>query len=319
MVAGRIDQEKRNLRWQQRELITDNVVGGHTMQLRSISSALISDPVGSEGESFPHVIAVSSGKGGVGKTNIVANLGMALTKLGKRVLILDADLGLGNLDVLLGLVPRHTIEDVLAGTHTFGEIVLKGPGDVYVLPASSGVSHLTTLTESQQVIIQEQLAQFAGGMDVLLIDTGAGISTSVTFFASSADETLVVVSPEPTSLTDAYALIKVLARQYRERRFKILVNQAKSPREAAEVFGKLDVAADRFLHVALELVGAIPHDDYVPMAVMQQKAVLELFPEAPASEAFKKLAKQIVQWPKPALPKSSMQLVWQRSATHAGN
>lgn len=289
------------------------------MELRSRSSALISDPVGSEGESFPQVIAVSSGKGGVGKTNIVANLGMALTKLGKRVLILDADLGLGNLDVLLGLVPRHTIEDVLAGTHTFGEIVLKGPGDVYVLPASSGVPHLTTLTESQQVIIQEQLAQFAGGMDVLLIDTGAGISTSVTFFASSSDETLVVVSPEPTSLTDAYALIKVLARQYRERRFKILVNQAKSPREAAEVFGKLDVAADRFLHVVLELVGAIPHDDYVPMAVMQQKAVLELFPEAPASEAFNKLARQIVQWPKPALPKSSMQLVWQRSATHAGN
>lgn len=289
------------------------------MQLRSRSSALMSDHVGAEGESLPHVIAVSSGKGGVGKTNIVANVGMALTKLGKRVLVLDADLSLGNLDVLLGLVPRYTIEDVLAGTHTLDEIVLKGPGDIYVLPASSGVPHLTTLTESQQVIIQTQLEQFASGMDVLLIDTGAGISTSVTFFASSADETLVVVSPEPTSLTDAYALIKVLARQYRERRFKIVVNQAKSPREAAEVFGKLDVAADRFLHVALELVGAIPQDDYVPMAVMQQKAVLEVFPEAPASEAFRKLARQIVQWPKPVLPKSSMQLVWQRSATHAGN
>ncbi|MDH4152196.1 MAG: MinD/ParA family protein [Nitrospira sp.] len=289
------------------------------MQLKSRSSALISDPIGSDGESLPHVIAVSSGKGGVGKTNVVANVGMALTKLGKRVLILDADLSLGNLDVLLGLVPRHTIEDVLAGTHTFDEIVLKGPADIHVLPASSGVPHLTTLTESQQLIIQAQLAQFASGMDVLLIDTGAGISTSVTFFASSADETLIVVSPEPTSLTDAYALIKVLARQYRERRFKIVVNQAKSPREAAEVFGKLDVAADRFLHVVLELVGAIPYDDYVPMAVMQQKAVLELFPDAPASEAFRKLARQITQWPKPVLPKSSMQLVWQRPATHAGN
>ncbi|MFO0698032.1 MAG: MinD/ParA family protein [Nitrospira sp.] len=289
------------------------------MQLRSRSSALMSGPAGLESEAFPQVIAVSSGKGGVGKTNVVANVGMALTKLGKRVLILDADLGLGNLDVLLGLVPRHTIADVLAGTHTFSEIVLKGPGDVHVLPASSGVPHLTTLTESQQLIIQDQLAQFAGGMDVLLIDTGAGISTSVTFFASSADETLIVVSPEPTSLTDAYALIKVLARQYRERRFKILVNRAKSPREAAEVFGKLDVAADRFLHVVLELVGMIPDDDYVPMAVMQQKAVLELFPEAPASDAFKKLAGQILQWPKPVLPKSSMQLVWQRSATQVGN
>ena len=289
------------------------------MQLRSKSSASVSEPVRWDGESFPQVIAVSSGKGGVGKTNVVANVGMALTKLGKRVLILDADLGLGNLDVLLGLVPRLTIEDVLAGTHTFEEIVLKGPAGIHVLPASSGVPQLTSLTESQQLIIQEQLAQFSGGMDVLLIDTGAGISPSVTFFAASADEIVIVVSPEPTSLTDAYALIKVLARQYRERRFKILVNQAKSPREASEVFGKLDVAADRFLHVALELIGAVPYDDYVPMAVMQQKAVLELFPEAPASEAFKKLARQIVQWPKPALPKSSIQLVWQRSATHVGN
>jgi len=110
-------------------------------------------------------------------------------------------------------------------------------------------------------------------------------------------------------------LIKVLARQYRERRFKVLVNQAKSPREAAEVFGKLDVAVDRFLHVSVELVGAIPYDDYIHMAVMQQKAVSDMFPEAPAAQAFKRLAQQVVQWPKPGLPKSSVQLVWQRSAT----
>ena len=144
------------------------------MQLRSKSPALMSEHVRLEGESFPHVIAVSSGKGGVGKTNVVANVGMALTKLGKRVLILDADLGLGNLDVLLGLAPRFTIEDVLAGTHTFDEIVLKGPADIHVLPASSGVPQLTTLTESQQLIIQEQLAQFAGGSTSDLAAIGAG-------------------------------------------------------------------------------------------------------------------------------------------------
>jgi flagellar biosynthesis protein FlhG len=287
------------------------------MQLRTRRSVLVSDHIEPGSGLSTQVIAVSSGKGGVGKTNVVANLAMALTKLGKRVLILDADLG--NLDILLGLVPQHTIEDVLAGTHTLAQIVLKGPGDVFVLPASSGVPRLTALTESQQLVIQDQLAHLTGEMDILLIDTGAGISPSVTFFASSADETVIVVSPEPTSLTDAYALIKVLARQYRERRFKILVNQAKSPREAAEVFGKLDVAVDRFLHVAIELVGAIPHDDYVHMAVMRQKAVFELFPDAPASQAFRTLAQQIVQWPKPDLPKSSVQLVWQRSTTHAGN
>jgi flagellar biosynthesis protein FlhG len=289
------------------------------MQLRIRRSVLVSDDVDAGGELATQVIAVASGKGGVGKTNVVANLAVSLSKAGKRVLLLDADLGLGNLDVLLGLVPRHTIEDVLVGTHTLAEIMLKGPAGINVLPASSGVPRLTSLTESQQLMIQEQLADLAAEMDVLLIDTGAGISPNVTFFASSADETMVIISPEPTSLTDAYALIKVLARQFRERRFKVLVNQAKSPREASEVFGKLDVAVDRFLHVSVELVGAIPYDDYIHMEVMQQKAVSDMFPEAPAAQAFKRLAQQVVQWPKSGLPKSSVQLVWQRSATHAGS
>ena len=282
-------------------------------------SVLMSEDLSRGDGSSTRVIAVSSGKGGVGKSNVVANLAVALTRVGKRVLILDADLGLGNLDVLLGLVPQHTIEDVLRGTHTLDEIVLSGPAGIHVLPASSGVARLTALTEAQQVMIQEQLAQLTSEMDVLLIDTGAGISPNVTFFASAADETIIVVSPEPTSLTDAYALIKVLARQYRERRFKVLVNQAKSPREAAEVFGKLDVAVDHFLHVAVELVGAIPYDDYVHLAVMQQKALCELFPEAPAAQAFRRLAHQVIQWPRPGLPKSSVQLVWQRAVTPASN
>lgn len=260
------------------------------------------------------VIAVSSGKGGVGKTNVVANLAVSLMKLGKRVLVLDADFGLGNMDVLLGLIPRYTIADVLAGTCPLDEIILKGPAGVQVLPASSGVPHLTALTDAQQLMLQEQLEQLASEMDVLLIDTGAGISPNVTSFASSAHETIVVVSPEPTSLTDAYALIKVLARQYRERRFKVLVNQVKSPREASEVFGKLDTAVDRFLHVAIDFIGSVPDDDYVRFAVMRQKAVAEIFPQSPAAQAFMRLAQQIMLWPKPELPKSSVQILWQRLA-----
>lgn len=289
------------------------------MQLRMRRPVLVSEEVDAGGESPTRVIAVTSGKGGVGKTNVVANLAVSLSRAGQRVLVLDADLGLGNLDVLLGLVPQHTIEDVLVGTHTLAEIMLTGPAGIHVLPASSGVPRLTSLTEAQQLMIQEQLVDLAAEMDVLLIDTGAGIAPNVTFFASAADETLVVISPEPTSLTDAYALIKVLARQYREHRFKVLVNQAKSPREAAEVFGKLDVAVDRFLHVAVELIGTIPDDDYIHLAVMQQRAVSDMFPDAPAAQAFKRLAQQVMQWPKPGLPKSSVQLVWQRSATPAGN
>jgi flagellar biosynthesis protein FlhG len=166
-------------------------------------------------------------------------------------------------------------------------------------------------------MIQEQLEQLAAGMDVMLIDTGAGISPNVTFFASSAHETVIVVTPEPTSLTDAYALIKVLASRYRERRFKVLVNQAKGPLEATEVFRKLDRAVDRFLHVAVEYVGYIPHDDYVPLAVMRQKAVVDLFPDSQAAQAFVRLAQQVMQWPKQNIPKGSVQLLWQR-VVHAG-
>lgn len=149
-------------------------------------------------------------------------------------------------------------------------------------------------------------------MDVLLIDTGAGISPNVTFFASSAHEIVIVVTPEPTSLTDAYALIKVLTRRYRERRFKVLVNQARGPREAAEVFRRLDTAVDRFLQVAVEPIGYVPHDDYVTLAVMRQKAVADLFPDSPAAQAFARLAEQVMQWPLPDLPKSSVQLLWRR-------
>lgn len=280
------------------------------MQSRFVSTAAAE--VMERPRALTHVITVASGKGGVGKSNVVANLAMALSQAGKRVLVLDADLGLGNMDVLLGLVPEYTLEHVLAGTHSLNDVILDGPGGIRVLPASSGVPQLTALTESQQLLLLDQLEQVSESVDVLLIDTGAGISTNVTFFASSAQDSIIVVSPEPTSLTDAYALIKILARQYREHRFKVLVNMAKSPREAMEVFRKLDTAADRFLHVAIEYVGYIPMDDYVPFAVRQQKAFWEIYPDSPAAKAISQLARRVMQWHAPAFPKSSVQLLWQR-------
>jgi len=269
-------------------------------------------PTMDHGSPCTRVITVTSGKGGVGKTNIVANLAVELARVGKRVLVLDADLGLGNIDVLLGLVPRHTLEDVLCGSRHLSDILLQGPAGIQVLPAGSGLPHLTSLTDSQQLILQTELEHVANTVDVLLIDTGAGVSPNVTYFAAAAQEIIVVISPEPTSLTDAYALMKVLCRQHRERRFKVLVNLVKSQREATQTFRKLDVAAERFLNIRLECIGFIPLDDYLPMAVIEQKAVTERFPSSPASRAFVRLAKTISEWPDPQLPKSTVQFLWQQ-------
>ncbi|HXF92866.1 MAG TPA: MinD/ParA family protein [Nitrospiraceae bacterium] len=258
------------------------------------------------------VIAVTSGKGGVGKTNVVANLALALAQVGKKVLVMDADLGLGNIDVLLGLVPQFTLEHVLRGEKSLSDIVLVGPGGIGILPASSGIPQLTALTREQQVILQDELDRLAQSLDVLLIDTGAGISPTVTFFAAAAQEIIVVLSPEPTSLTDAYALIKVLSIQYRERRFRVLVNMAKSARDATEVFLKLQAATDRFLNSSVDYLGFIPADEYVPMAVTRQRAVVNLYPHAPASHAFRRLGNLVAQWKPSPVPKGGVQFLWQR-------
>ncbi|MEW6246976.1 MAG: MinD/ParA family protein [Nitrospirota bacterium] len=258
------------------------------------------------------VITVTSGKGGVGKTNVVVNLALALAKAGKKVLVMDADLGLGNIDVLLGLVPQFTLEHVLRGDKRLSDILLTGPGGIGILPASSGIPQLTALTQEQQVILQDELDRLAQSVDLLLIDTGAGISANVTFFAVGAQEIIVVLSPEPTSLTDAYAVMKVLSTRYRERRFRVLVNMAKSQRDAAEVFRKLVMATDRFLNVSVDSLGFIPADDYVPMAVSQQRAVVDLYPHSPASREFLRLGNLVAQWTPSLVPKGSVQFLWQR-------
>jgi len=279
-------------------------------QLRDIAGSVMRRERGDRPAGV-QVIAVTSGKGGVGKTNVVANLALALAQGGKRVLVLDADLGLANLDVLLGLVPSYTLEHVLAGDKRLDEIAVSGPGGVRILPASSGIHDLTALTPDQQRLLQEAFDRMAQEADVLLIDTGAGISSNVLFFAVAAQEIMVVASPEPTSITDAYALMKVLSSRFSEKRFRLLVNMARSPQEGHEVYRKIGLVADRFLNISIDYVGAIPADDYVPMAVRRQRAVLDLFPQAPASEAFERLAGAVARWRPAESPKGSVQFFLQ--------
>ncbi len=257
------------------------------------------------------VIAVTSGKGGVGKTNIVANLGYALCKAGKRVLVFDADLGLGNLDVLLGLTPKYNFSHVVDGHKKLSDIIVNGPGQLKILPASSGIQKLTQLTPSQKLTIFNELNHLMDKFDIILIDTAAGISSNVLYFNASANEIMVVVTPEPTSITDAYALMKILSVKYQEKHFRLLVNLAKKYDEADEISRQLCLVANRFLDVSIEYFGNVLLDNNVKIGVRKQKVVSEFAPMSPASRNFSELAHKLTQT-EPMIPQSENRpLLWQ--------
>src|SRR5208283_1722959 len=258
------------------------------------------------------VMAVGSGKGGVGKSNVVINLALAFDRLGLRVLIMDADLGLANIDVLLGLTPKYNMSHVLSGQKRLEEVLVDGPGRVKIMPASSGVQELTRLTDEQKLLFLELLDELETDIDVLLIDTGAGISDTVLYFNLAAHERIIVVTPEPTSLTDAYALIKVLYSKHGERTFRILVNSAANEATGKSIFAKLSKVADHFLDgLSLDYLGTIPHDISVTKSVMKQRPVLEVFPETPASKAFMRIA-ETIRNNRPNANQGSIQFFWKR-------
>lgn len=246
-------------------------------------------------QKHPRIIAITSGKGGVGKTNIVANLGFTLSRFGKKVLIFDADLGLGNLDILLGLTPEYNLSHVLKGEKKISEIVVPGPGRLQILPAASGIQELTSLSAEERYLVFSQLETFIRDFDIMLIDTAAGISTNVLYFNINADEIIVVTTPEPTSITDAYALMKVLSVKYGTDQFKLVVNAAASDSEAHEVFRQLNLVADRFLDVSIDYYGGIVSDENLKKGVRQQKVVSELSPLTKASRNFTALARKIAK------------------------
>jgi flagellar biosynthesis protein FlhG len=242
---------------------------------------------------YPFIMSVTSGKGGVGKTNVVANLSLSLSLLGRKVMLLDADVGLGNLDVLLGLTPRHTIHHVLNGEKRLAEILVEGPNGIKILPASSGIQELTALEPLQKMNLTAELESVLEGVEILLIDTGAGISSNVMYFNSLAQEILVIVVPEPTSLTDAYALIKVHSRKHAGKRYKILCNSVKNEQEAIQIFRHLSRVTQKFLNVSLDLYGYIPCDKHIPEAIRQQRLLVECFPKSEAARQFLLLARKV--------------------------
>jgi flagellar biosynthesis protein FlhG len=217
-----------------------------------------------------HVLSVTSGKGGVGKSNLVVNVAIALAQRRKRVLVLDADMGLANVDILIGMTSRHNLSHVLSDAKRLEEVICEGPGGIHVLPASSGVEWMANLTVDQKVTFLQKMDALNGLYDILLIDTGAGISSNVVYFNLAAQTRIVMVTPEPTSLTDAYALIKVLHLTYHLKTFEVVVNSVANEKEGLEVYRNLTTVADRFLDVRLGYLGHIERSDQVRSAVLRQ-------------------------------------------------
>jgi flagellar biosynthesis protein FlhG len=242
------------------------------------------------------VIAVTSGKGGVGKTNVSVNLAVALAANDREVMLLDADLGLANVDVLLGLQPQFNLSHVLSGERSLEEIMVEGPLGIRIIPASSGVKRMVEMNAMERAGIVRAFSELTTKVDVLIVDTGAGISDAVTSFVRAAQEVIVVVCDEPASITDAYAMIKVLNRDHGIQRFRILANMARSVREGYDLFTKMARVCDRFLNVALDFMGSVPHDEQLRLAVQKQRAVVEAYPSSRSALAFKKLAQKTNNW-----------------------
>ena len=253
------------------------------------------------------VITVASGKGGVGKTNVVANLAISLARSGSRVMVFDADLGLGNIDILLGLTPRFNISHVLTGEKSLEQVLVRGPLGIWVLPASSGVASMATLDARSQSRLIEAVSQLAIPLDFLLVDCAAGISGDVLTFSRAAQDLIVVLSNEPASVADAYALIKVLSRHYGQHRFHLLPNMVRDAKEGRALFGKITGVTDRYLDVALDLIGSIPLDPALRAAVRAQRAVVESAPHSPAALAFAALAERVRSWPLPQGPSGQIE------------
>ena len=259
------------------------------------------------------VIAVTGGKGGVGKTNVSVNVSLALADLGRRVMLLDADLGLANVDVLLGLTPKRTLADVINGECDLKDVLIQGPGGIRIVPAASGTQSMVQLSPMQHAGLIQAFSEIGDNVDVLVVDTAAGIGDGVVSFVRAAQEVIVVVCDEPTSITDAYALIKLLNRDYGMNRFRVLANMAHSPQEGRNLFAKLTKVTDRFLDdVALQYLGAVPYDESVRKAVQKQRAVYEAFPRSKCSLAFKAIAQKVDSWPLPANPRGHLEFFVER-------
>lgn len=262
---------------------------------------------------LPLVLSVTSGKGGVGKTNLSVNLACCLAAAGKRVVLLDADLGLANVDVLLGITPQYNLFHLLHDEVTLKDVLVETPYGFSILPASSGMSEMMSLSPGEKLTLLEAMDELDTSLEYLIVDSAAGINDNVLYFNMAAQERLVVVTPEPTSLTDAYAFIKVMQNNHHVNKFRVVINMAPTPEAGKEIFTRLYKACDHFLvGVSLDLVGIIPRDPMVRKAVIRQQPFCISAPESPAAKAVNNLSKTIQTWEIPDTLDGNIKFFWKR-------
>jgi flagellar biosynthesis protein FlhG len=243
----------------------------------------------------PHVrtVVISSGKGGVGKSNLAANLAVALGERGARVLLVDADFGQANLDLLLGATPRFDLQHLLAGQKSPEEIVVAGPRNVRLMPAASGVPELAELDDVRREILLRGISQLEADSDLVILDTASGVGRNVTSFCLAGDDVVIVTTPELPAFSDAYGLIKLLQRQGMTRSPKLIVNMVDSPEEAEETAHRIRLVARRFLHLDVDSWGYVPFDPRVPRSVRRQEPIVTAYPQSPAALAYRALAERL--------------------------
>jgi flagellar biosynthesis protein FlhG len=258
------------------------------------------------------VVAITGGKGGVGKTLTAVNLGAALANLGRSTMLLDADFGLANVDVLLGLKARMNLEHVLAGQCALEDVILTATSGLRVVPATSGNVNMAALSRLQHAGLIGAFSQLLEPLDVLLVDTAAGIHDGVITFSEAAQRVVVLVCDEPASLTDAYGLIKVLSRRQASCRFEVVANMVESAVHGRELYEKLLRVCHRFLGITPAYFGYLPNDEYVRQAIRRQTTVVEAFPSSPAARAFQRLAKIVDGWQMPAHARGGVEFFMER-------
>ncbi len=265
-----------------------------------------------EQEKVTRVYSITSGKGGVGKTAVVANTAVSLAQLGKSVLILDADLGLANIDVVFGLAPTYNLNHFFNGEQELASIIVNGPLGIKILPAGSGTQNFTRLESHHKMKLLDGLDSMNSEFDFVLIDTEAGISENVTYFNTAAQEILLVTTPDPTAITDAYALMKLLSAQYHEKNFSLIVNQVRHEEEALDVYKKLTMVSNRYLDISIDYLGSIPADRQMVESIRNQKVIVEMFPNSTISSAFRDLASRLCSEQQTAEPKGNIQFFWKK-------